>query len=60
MIAAAQPDNESERLAELEQLNILDTLPGAAYDDITLLASQANNDSNSRSHSPRNRAEPMT
>ena len=40
MIAAPPPDNEAERLAALHELNILDTLPEQAYDDITLLASQ--------------------
>ncbi|MEJ7801445.1 MAG: sensor domain-containing diguanylate cyclase [Ilumatobacter sp.] len=40
MIPAEHPANEAERLAELAELDILDTLPEAAYDDITLLASQ--------------------
>ncbi len=40
MIAADLPPNESERLAALTALDILDTLPERAYDDITFLASQ--------------------
>ncbi len=40
MIVAPLPANETERLAELRRLQILDTLPEQAYDDITLLASQ--------------------
>lgn len=40
MILAPPPDNEADRLAALRELNILDTLPEQAYDDITLLASQ--------------------
>jgi PAS domain S-box-containing protein len=34
------PANEEDRLAALREYRILDTLPEAAYDDITLLASQ--------------------
>ncbi len=34
------PENEEARLAELESLDILDSLPEEAYDAITLLASQ--------------------
>ena len=40
MTPAELPDNEVERLAELDSFGILDTLPEQAYDDITLLASQ--------------------
>ncbi len=40
MISAPLPDDEAERLAALTELEILDTLPEQAYDDITLLASQ--------------------
>ncbi len=40
MIAAHVAANEAERLAELEALDILDTLPEQAYDDITFLAAQ--------------------
>lgn len=40
MPAARLPANESQRLAALERYRILDTLPEAAYDDITLLASR--------------------
>ncbi len=40
MRVAPPPGNEAERLAELRRLQILDTLPEQAYDDITLLASQ--------------------
>jgi diguanylate cyclase (GGDEF)-like protein len=40
MIAAPPPDNEADRLVALAELEILDTLPEQAYDDITLLASQ--------------------
>ncbi len=40
MFVAPRPMNEAERLAELRRLQILDTLPEQAYDDITLLASQ--------------------
>lgn len=39
MIVADLPDNEHERLAELKALDLLDTLPEQAYDDITFLAS---------------------
>ena len=38
--AARLPANESRNLAALERYRILDTLPEAAYDDITLLASR--------------------
>jgi PAS domain S-box-containing protein len=40
VIPASIPLNESDRLAALEQYEVLDTLPEAAYDDITLLASR--------------------
>ncbi len=40
MIVAKLPENEAERLAELEAFDIVDTLPEQAYDDITFLASQ--------------------
>ena len=40
MIVAPEPENEAERLAELRRLDILDTLPEQAYDDITFLAAQ--------------------
>ncbi|MBR9833022.1 PAS domain S-box protein [bacterium] len=34
------PDNEQERQAALESLNILDTIPEQSFDDLTLIASQ--------------------
>lgn len=34
------PENEAERLAFLEQYNILDSLPEQAFDDITAIAAQ--------------------
>ncbi len=37
---APLPDNESERLRELHELSILDTLPEEEFDDITRLASE--------------------
>ena len=37
---AALPVNENARLKALQELNILDTLPEQAFDDITLLAAQ--------------------
>ena len=40
MTPAAKPANEAERLAELRDLDILDTLPEQSYDDITFLAAQ--------------------
>lgn len=40
MPRAPLPDNEAERLAELRALNLLDTEPEEAYDDITFLATQ--------------------
>ena len=40
MLVAERPVNEAARVAELESLDILDTLPEQAYDDITFLASQ--------------------
>jgi diguanylate cyclase (GGDEF)-like protein len=40
MTTAPTPHNETARLAELEALDILDTLPEQAYDDITYLASR--------------------
>jgi PAS domain S-box-containing protein len=39
MKIAPRPDNETERLAALERLEILDSLPQRAFDDITTLAS---------------------
>lgn len=39
MITARLPENESVRLAELYEYNILDTLPEQEYDDITKVAS---------------------
>lgn len=39
MIVPDLPENEPGRLAELKALDILDTLPEQAYDDITFLAS---------------------
>jgi diguanylate cyclase (GGDEF)-like protein/PAS domain S-box-containing protein len=39
MMIAPLPGNEAARLAALHDLNVLDTLPEAAYDDITRLAS---------------------
>ena len=38
--AASLPVNETDRLATLRGLEILDTLPEQAYDDLTVLASQ--------------------
>ena len=38
--AAAPPPHEADRIATLHRLEILDTLPEKAYDDLTLLASQ--------------------
>ena len=40
MIAPQIPDNENERLKNLQSYNILDTLPEQQYDDITTIASQ--------------------
>ena len=40
MKSAPKHPQENERLASLESLNILDTLPEAAFDEITMLASQ--------------------
>ena len=40
MSVAPLPANETQRLAALERYGILDTLPEAEYDDLTLLASQ--------------------
>ncbi|MDH3249348.1 MAG: GAF domain-containing sensor histidine kinase [Acidimicrobiia bacterium] len=40
MTTAPLPPNEAERLNELRELEILDTLPEATYDSITFLASQ--------------------
>ena len=40
MPAALIPANEAERLAALGRYDILDSLPEALYDDLTLLASQ--------------------
>ena len=34
------PENESERLAELRDYKILDTVPEAAFDEITELAAE--------------------
>jgi len=39
MLIAPFPTNEDARLGELQDLEILDTLPEQAYDDITFLAS---------------------
>lgn len=39
-MSVPQPGNEAARLAALHSYNILDTLPEASYDDITLLAAQ--------------------
>ena len=39
MQTAHLPDNETERLAKLPSLGVLDTLPQKAFDDITALAS---------------------
>lgn len=39
MITARLPENESVRLSELYEYNILDTLPEQEYDDITKVAS---------------------
>lgn len=38
--SAPPPDNEQDRLSALEEYEILDTLPEAAYDDITRIAAQ--------------------
>ncbi len=38
MPPATLPANESERLARLRELDVLDTLPEKVYDDITALA----------------------
>ena len=40
METAPIPENEAARLAELEQYNILDTLPEEAFDSLTRLAAQ--------------------
>ncbi len=40
MKSAPLPENESERLAWLHELDILDTIEEQAYDDLTLLAAQ--------------------
>lgn len=40
MIAAPIPEVESQRLAVLHELSILDTLEEEAYDDLTMLAAQ--------------------
>ncbi len=40
MTPAGLPQNEAARLRALDSFEILDTLPEAAYDDITLLASR--------------------
>ena len=40
MIAATAPQNETGRLKALAEYNILDTLPEAEFDDITLIASE--------------------
>ena len=40
MTPAPLSHNETARLAELRQYNVLDTLPEEAFDDLTLLASQ--------------------
>lgn len=38
MIPAPKPENENERLQELKNLEILDTEPEKAFDDLTILA----------------------
>lgn len=38
MLIAALPDNEAQRLARLQGLGVLDTLPQQAFDDISALA----------------------
>ena len=40
MISASAPENEKERLDQLLELNILDTLEEQQYDDLTYIASQ--------------------
>ena len=40
MPTAPLPPNEADRLDELRELDILDTLPEATYDSITFLAAQ--------------------
>ncbi len=40
MSAPETPENEVDRLAELDSFDVLDSLPEQAYDDITMLASQ--------------------
>lgn len=40
MLPAPLPENEEERLRYLDELQILDTLEEAAYDDLTFLAAQ--------------------
>jgi diguanylate cyclase (GGDEF)-like protein len=40
LMPAPLPENESDRLVELDQLQLLDTLPEASYDAIVKLASQ--------------------
>lgn len=40
MLSAPKPADESERLAELQALAVLDTLPEAAFDDLTQVAAE--------------------
>ena len=40
MVTPDIPENEAERLNNLESYNILDTLPEADYDNITAIAAE--------------------
>ena len=40
MIIASKPGNEIDRLSELKEYRIMDTIPESDFDDITMLASQ--------------------